>query len=192
MTQDLRQTYVEHLLAIDNKDIIDSIYSQSFELLKIELDRHNKIVEKGRNYLSINLILIGIILTSGNLIFSNSSLQDILTNLQIYLIGGLFVFSIIVITISLFYNLYISFIHSYLWFNFDDLCSVPDSEENTEYLYQIGQISGYWDKINGLTDGNEKLVTKLKMSSVLSVISILMLSALVLIALYTKLYGIIS
>jgi len=74
MTQDLRQTYVEHLLAIDNKDIIDSIYSQSFELLKIELDRHNKIVEKGRNYLSINLILIGIILTSGNLIFSNTSL----------------------------------------------------------------------------------------------------------------------
>jgi len=186
--KDRRQEYAEHLLIIKSPEILDRVFSLSFDLLKIELDRHNKIVEKGRNYLSVDLILLGIVLTLGNFIFTNTSLKEILPSFLISLIGGAFASSIFAITISLFYNLYVSFIHSYLWFDFEDLTSIPENSENLDYLYKTGQIAGFWDKIDNLVDNNEKLVTKLKIASILSVWSIIMLSLIVLLAMYTKLY----
>ncbi|NQS98593.1 MAG: hypothetical protein HQ591_09070 [candidate division Zixibacteria bacterium] len=78
--EDVRIQLAKRLIDIDNPEIISIIYEKSFELLKMELDRHNRIVEKGRNYLSMCLVLIGIILASVNFIFRDSSLVNTIPN----------------------------------------------------------------------------------------------------------------
>lgn len=151
----------------------------------MELDRHNRIVEKGRNYLSMCLVLIGIILASVNFIFRDSSLVAAIPNWTLTTILISFIFSILLFTTYLFIYFWVSFIHSYYWFDSEDITFVPSEVGEPVQLYHSGQIISVWDKITELISNNKKLVACLKWASIISVVGIISLITLVTLIIYT-------
>ncbi|MBC8204624.1 hypothetical protein ISS30_00020 [bacterium] len=164
-----REDFAKKILEIDNEKIVDIIYENSNNLVNIELERHRRIVDKGRDYLGMTLIILGIIVGIGNIVFSKYSIGS-LSNLSLIpiLVFLFYIASITLFVVSLFAYYKISFIHEYLWTDFEDTVFIPDVEENVTYYYKCSQLVNTWYRIELFRQLNEKLVFRLNKASLLS------------------------
>ena len=181
--EDNRRKIAVEILKIEEPEIISTIYDKSYDLLKIELDSYHKIVDKGRSYLGMILILMGFILGFGNYFFKTFIDYNLL-GFGLYSNMTSLMVSIIALLVSLVLYFRVSFIHKYYWFDFKELAFISSETGDRLRLYQYGQIVVIWDKINEFDLNNKKLVFTLKWGSYFALGGIMLLIISFTIAIY--------
>ena len=178
--EDKRREMAERLLQIDDSGIVSAIYEKSFDLIKLELERHRRIVDKARGYLGMCLIILGIIVGIGNFFFKGQN--GIPSSLTLAIMEMLlYISSIVCIYLSIIYYFKASFIHRYYWFSWDDISFIPKVDKDKELYYQKGQIVSIWDKMKSISTSNEKLDFIMSKASRFFIVSISFLVLLVIV-----------
>ena len=169
-----RRIIAERILQIENEAIIDLIFDNSHNLMNVELERHRRIVDKGRDYLGMILIVLGIIVGTGNVVFKDTLGLTLEKGNYIFIaIIASYLFSITSLVVSSFTYFNVSFIHKFLWEDFEDITYVPSVKEKEFHYYKCSQLVNTWHRIRLLRKLNERLIIRLKKASFLALGGIL-------------------